>query len=351
MPEPRLTGMAQTVLGPIPADELGITLPHEHLLMDFTGLFEEPEDPAEQRMAHSPISLLNRDWIRRHYTSNLDNLKYEDEDIAVAEALLFKFAGGNTIVDASDWDLGRHPQALFRIAQRTGLNIIMGTGHYEAPFHPGDMDLRKETDIAQAMVGDIQDGVGDTRICSGIIGEIGCSWPWTDGEKKSVRAAVIAQQMTGAALMLHPGRHPEAPPEIVKTLLDLGADIERTIMAHIDRTIFDFEAMVRLAESGCCLEFDMFGEETSYYPQNPGIDLPNDPMRIDIIKRLVNAGFLKQILISQDISFKIQLVHYGGYGFAHILKHVVPAMRRKGMTDEQINTILVANPRRLLSFP
>jgi phosphotriesterase-related protein len=177
----------------------------------------------------------------------------------------------------------------------------MGTGHYEAPFHPGDMDLRKETNIAQVMVRDIKDGVGDTGICSGIIGEIGCSWPWTDGEKESVRAAVIAQQMIGAALMVHPGRHQEVPQEIVKTLLDLGADIERTIMAHTDRTVFDFEAMVQLAESGCCLEFDMFGEETSYYPQNPSI--------------------LKQILISQDISFKIQLVHYGGYGFAHILGH------------------------------
>jgi len=102
-------GMVQTVLGPVSADEVGITLPHEHLLMDFTGLFEAPEDPVEKRMAYSPLSLSNRDWIRRHYTSNLDNLKYEEEDIAVAEATLFKQTGGNTIVDASDWDLGRNP--------------------------------------------------------------------------------------------------------------------------------------------------------------------------------------------------------------------------------------------------
>ena len=119
---------------------------------------------------------------------------------------------------------------------------------------------------------------------------------------------------------------------------------------HIDRTIFDFNTLTRLADSGCYLEYDMFGEETSYYPQNPGVDLPNDPMRIDYIKQLIDAGYLSQILISHDISFKIRLVRYGGYGFAHILKYVVPLMRRKDFTEEQIWALLVDNPKRVLQF-
>ncbi|HEX77837.1 MAG TPA: phosphotriesterase-related protein [Dehalococcoidia bacterium] len=350
MAKSKLAGMAQTVLGPIPADELGVTITHEHLLIDFTCVFEEPADPAEKELAYQPISLENLGWIRRYYTSNLDNLKYTDEEVAVAEAKLYKQAGGNTIVDVSNWGLGRNPEALARIAQSTGLNIIMGTGYYVWQSLPSDMDSQREEDIAQAIVRDITEGVGNTGIRSGIIGEIGCSWPWTEGERKSVRAAVMAQQMTGAPLMIHPGRHPQAPQEIVETLKGLGADLSHTVIAHIDRTIFDFDSLARLADSGCYLEYDMFGEETSYYPFSPSVDMPNDALRIDYIRQLIEAGYLSQIVVSQDICTKIHLVRYGGDGFAHILKHIVPTMRRKGLTEEQIRALLVDNPKRLLQF-
>ena len=342
--------MVQTVLGPVPASELGITLMHEHILMDFTCIFEEPADPKEKDIAYQPVSLQNLDWVRRHYTNNLDNLHYLDEDVATDEVMLYKQAGGNTIVDGTDWDLGRNPQALQRIAKRTGLNIIMGTGHYvTSPRFPAT-DAKSEEAITGAIVRDITEGVDNTGIYAGIIGEIGCSWPWTEGERKSVRAAVKAQQITGALLMIHPGRNEQAPQEIVEALQELGADLSRTVMMHIDRTIFDLDALFRLASSGCCIEYDMFGEEASYYPQNPDVDIPNDATRIDYIKRLIEAGYLSQIVVSHDVSFKFKQVRYGGSGFAHILRYVVPIMRHKGLTENQIQAILVDNPSRLLQF-
>ncbi len=350
MSRSKMTGMVQTVLGPVPASELGITLMHEHILADVTCLFEEPSDPAERDLAYQPLSLQNLDWVRRHYTSSLDNLKFQDEDVAVDEVMLFKQAGGNTVVDGTNWDLGRDPQALQRIARRTGLNIIMGTGTYVTSSRfPGE-NTGSEEDIAGAMVRDIAEGAGNTGVRAGIIGEIGCSWPLTEGERKSLRAAAKAQQITGALLMVHPGRNERAPQEMVEILRELGADLSRTVMMHIDRTISDLDTLFELASSGCCIEYDMFGEEASFYPQNPDMDLPNDAMRVDYIKRLVEAGYLGQLVVSHDVAFKFKQVRYGGPGFAHILKYVVPVMRRKGFTEEQIQAILVDNPGRLLQF-
>ena len=350
MPETLPKGMVQTVLGPVPASELGITLMHEHILMDFTCIFEEPSDPEEKDIAYQPVSLQNLDWVRRHYTNNLDNLQYLDEDIAVAEAMLYKQAGGNTIVDGTNWDLGRDPQALQRIAKRTGLNIIMGTGHYvTSPRFPAT-NTKNEEAITEAIVRDITEGVDDTGIHASIIGEIGCSWPWTEGERKSVRAAAKAQQITGALLMIHPGRNEQAPQEIVATLQEMGADLSRTVIMHIDRTIFNLAILFKLVSSGCCVEYDMFGEEASFYPQNPDLDMPNDATRIDYIKQLVGAGYLSQIVVSHDVAFKFKQVRYGGSGFAHILKYAVPIMQRKGLTEGQIQALLMDNPKRLLQL-
>ena len=123
-----LRGEAQTVLGPVAPDSLGVTLPHEHLLTDVTCLFAEPEDPAEKTLAHQPVTIENLGWIRYHVTSNLDNLRLSDETTAVNEASVYRQAGGQTIVDASNVGLKRNPLGLARIARATGLHIVMGSG-------------------------------------------------------------------------------------------------------------------------------------------------------------------------------------------------------------------------------
>src|SRR5712691_4350244 len=256
MPTP-LSGQAQTVLGPIAAEAMGVTLPHEHLLIDFEVMFKEPSGGSERGLARQPVSLANLGWVRQHFSSNLDNLQLLDEKAARDEALLFKHAGGQTFVDPTNRGMARDPLALARVARATGLNIIMGSGYYVAAAHPPDIDRRTADDIAREIVQDLCVGVGETGVRAGFIGEIGTTWPWTDNEKKVVRAAVAAQRDTGAALMIHPGRHERLPLQIVDFIRKEGADLGRTIMCHIERTIAD--AAVRL-------EYDLFGLETSYYP-------------------------------------------------------------------------------------
>ncbi|HYB69951.1 MAG TPA: aryldialkylphosphatase [Candidatus Bathyarchaeia archaeon] len=345
-----LAGHAQTVLGAIPGEAMGITLPHEHLLIDFHLMFKEPESGSERGLARQPVTLANLGWVRQHFSSNLDNLQLLDEDVARDEALLFKHAGGQTVVDPTNRGLARDPLALARVARATGLNVIMGSGYYVAASHPPGMDGKSVDDIARELVADLTVGVDGTGVRAGFIGEIGTTWPWTDNERKVVRAAVAAQRETGAALMIHPGRHERLPLQIVDFVRREGADPGRTIMCHIERTIADRGVLLELAASGVMLEYDLFGLETSYYPYNPAFDMPNDGERMRQILFLIERGHLAQILMSHDIAYKHCLTRWGGYGYHHLLVNVMPRLRGKGVDDKTVEALLVDNPRRAFVF-
>ena len=338
------------MLGPIAAEGLGVTLPHEHLLIDFEVMFKEPVTGSERGLARQPVDLANLGWVRQHFSSNLDNLQLLDEAVARDEALLFKHAGGQTLVDPTNRGLARDPLALARIARATELNIIMGSGYYVAAAHPPDMDARTVDAIAREIVTDLTVGVGDSGVRAGFIGEIGTTWPWTDNEKKVVRAAVAAQRETGAALMIHPGRHERLPLQIVDLIRKEGADLDRTIMCHIERTIADPAVLLELAAAGVRLEYDLFGLETSYYPYNPAFDMPNDGERMRQILFLIERGHLAQILMSHDIAYKHCLTRWGGYGYHHLLVNVIPRLRAKGADDKIIQTLLIDNPRRAFVY-
>lgn len=118
----------------------------------------------------------------------------------------------------------------------------------------------------------------------------------------------------------------------------------RVIMSHLDRTLFDLDSMLRLADTGCYLEFDLFGQESSYYPL-ADIDMPNDATRVDYLTALIARGYGRRLLVAQDICTKTHLRKYGGEGYRHLLRNVVPLMRRKGMSDDEIADITVNNPR------
>ncbi|MDP7285634.1 MAG: hypothetical protein QF906_01005 [Dehalococcoidales bacterium] len=351
----KFAGKAQTVLGLMDGTELGVTLPHEHLIMEHvTANFNEPTNADGKAMAQKPVSLEILHWLQYHRAGNRDNMNLLDEPEAIAEALLFKEAGGGTIVDVTNIGIARDPQALARVSRATGLHIIMGAGHYLATSHPTDMSTRTEEAITEEIVRDITVGVNNTTIRAGLIGEIGCSWPLLDNEKKAMRAAVRAQQRTGAPLNIHPGRKVNvAVLEILEILQDTGADLTRTVMSHIDIRVRDHSSRCQVAKTGVYLEYDCFGwsgPPPVILYQDPEVDVPSDTQRIREIRQLIDEGYLNQILISHDICHKNQRARYGGTGYDHIPKFVIPLMRMKGLTDEQINTITVENPKRLLCF-
>ena len=351
----KLAGKAQTVLGLVDPDDLGISLPHEHLIMDHVSAnFVEPEDSNDAIMARKSVCLETLHWIHHHHTQNIDNMQLLDEKEAIEEARIFKEVGGGTIVDVTNFGISRDAKALTRISRATGLHIIMGTGYYLAPCHPADMQAKSEDEIVGEIVKDINEGVDDTKIRAGIIGEIGASWPLHENEKKSIRAAVCAQKITGAPLNIHPGRaNNKSALDIIEILDSVGADFSRTVISHIDVRVRDHSVRCQIGKLGCYLEYDAFGWEglppMSLY-RGSDIDIPSDIQRIQEIMQLIDEGFIKQILISQDVCFKAWRVRYGGKGYAHISKYIIPVMLSKGMTQDQIDTIMIHNPKRMLTF-
>ena len=343
-------GKVQTVLGPIEPNQLGVTLTHEHLLIELSFLRPVPGSAQARGIYHKPVSLETLGYIRHYAMANLDDSRLLDVETAIDEARLYKQHGGSSLVDATSIGIARDPVSLARISRETGLNIIMGSSYYVSESHPPEMGGLSEDEIVEQIASDIAEGVDGTGIMAGIIGEVGCNYPLTDNERKVLRASGRAQHLTGAPLLIHPGRDERAPPEIIEVLGEVGADLSRTIMGHLDRTVSTRDTLGKIADSGCYLEWDLFGREQSYYVANPAMDMPSDAKRMDDIAWAISEGYGSQIVIAQDICHKNQLLKYGGYGYSYILVHVIPRMRARGFTPEAIRGILVDNPAAALTF-
>jgi phosphotriesterase-related protein len=330
------------VKGLVEPGALGHVQPHEHLLVN---LLPPPlcDAPGE------PIRLETLGHLRRHWTSNPENLRLDGIEDAIEEMRRYREAGGGTLVEATCSDIGRDPRGLLRISQETGVHIVMGSGYYEAIYHPPELETAAEEAIAEGIARDHLEGVDGSGLRSGIIGEIGLGHPIKPAEEKVLRAATLAQHETGAALLVHPPRDPGGPLDAVRIVSRAGGDLERVIVSHIDRTLFDLAPMRELAATGCYLEFDLFGQESSFYPIAP-IDMPNDATRIAYLRGLIDAGFGEKLLVSQDICTKIHLMRYGGESYTHILENVIPMMERAGFGKEEIRLLCVENPARVLAI-
>jgi len=345
-----MAGKAWTVLGPIEPSQLGITLVHEHLLIDeVPAAFELPAQASQRILARQPVSLELLGWLRTNGSiSNEDNLRLDDEEVMAEEILRFKYAGGRTIVDATSIGLGRDPEGLRRLSLRTGLNVIAGSGYYVAASHPREIESKDIDDIKTEIINDIHVGIQSSGVQAGIIGEIGTTYPCSPNERKVLQAGARAQLETGAPVEVHPGRNRRMPGMILDLLEKEGADLSRVVMCHVEARLGDFAEVKSIADRGCFIGFDLFGQ--SWTPYVFEIPMPSDGSRVHRIKQLVEDGYVDKILVSHDIDNKISLHRFGGHGFDHILLNIVPLMLKLGIAPEDIHKILLENPARLLAF-
>ena len=347
-----MTGMAQTVLGQIPINQLGITLMHEHLLLDLECYFDEPDTASEKKFIDAPLefNLLGKYGARWSY--NREGLHLHDIELAINEAKEFKFAGGSTIVDTTNIGIGRDPSGLAKIATSTGLNIIMGSGYYVPMSHPPDINEKTADQITDEIVKDITIGVNDTNIKSGIIGEIGNFFPMDSVQKTILIGAAQASMETGAPISIHPGNDDRSPYEIVKLLNKEGVPESKIIIGHLS-IAFEKRALLKdLAETGCFLEYDHFGSFEDSSSEYRGISdlIKNDTSQIEIIEFLFANGFGDQVLIAHDVCYKPHYKQYGGKGFDYIITGIIPRLRKHGFSNKDINTMLVDNPSKAVAF-
>ncbi|MEC7837378.1 MAG: hypothetical protein VX523_01490 [Chloroflexota bacterium] len=343
-------GKVMTVLGPIEPNEVGNTTTHDHIIIDFNAILTEPIDKNDLKKMEEKISINNLGWVRFNWASSKDNLIYNDVSNACDELVHYKKSGGKTIVDVTNIGLGRDPKKLKSISSKTGINIVMGSGFYVELAQKKNYTQDGIESLFESIMKDITIGADESDIKSGIIGEVGCSWPWTENEKTSMEASVVAHKTTGLPLLIHPGRDQYAPLEIISHIDKLGANLNNVVMGHIDRTIFDYSILKETAETGVYLNLDLWGHDSPYYPLAPETYMPGDHERINMVEYLINNGFEDKILLAHDICTKHRLKKYGGHGFDHLLKRIVPWMKMRGIDGRIIEKMMIANPTNMLTI-
>ncbi|MEO1471323.1 MAG: aryldialkylphosphatase [Pseudomonadota bacterium] len=337
--------VVRTVAGDIAPAALGPTLMHEHLLCDITPL-------AIRHLPDREIRIEETDAIRRSWgVDHPGNHRLDDPALASTELARLVEAGGSGLVELTCGGMRPDPAGLAAIAQRTGLAIVMGCGYYTEAYAGEALSLKAVEALAGEMVGAVRGGAWGTTVRAGIIGEVGVSDPCAPAERRALEAAALAATETGAAIIVHPGRDPRSPFDCVATLTAAGADPARVVISHVDRTYFTIRDVLRLAETGCVISFDFFGIECAHYPFAPGIDLPNDGTRLAYVRVLIDHGHQGRVVLSHDICTRTRLCRWGGHGYAHLLRNVVPMMRRRGFAEAEIEDLFTRTPRRLLTLP
>lgn len=341
---------ALTVKGPVPARNLGVTLPHEHLLLDFSVRYSPVRGEEEVK---APLRLEDRWRLVRHPAAHMINLLNLDVEDAVREAEYFRQVGGQTIVDLTPAPLTPGPDKLKQISERTGLNVIASTGYYIDASLPAWARKASVDTLAGRLIEDIEFG-GKEGIRRGAIGEIAVEQA-TELELRCVRAAGRAQQRTGAPCYIHSmsgilPSYRQSLDRILGSYLDEGGDPRCLVLCHQDGSGDDPDYQFKLLQRGFWFEYDTFGSEGVFAFGDQYIQLPTDSRRIKELKLLIDAGFSDQLLISHDVAYQVGKRTWGGWGMAHIVDTLWPRFIAEGISESMLKRIMCSNPARLLGF-
>jgi phosphotriesterase-related protein len=307
----------QTVLGPIDPASLGVTLPHEH---------------TQIALWHVPDR-----WDYWQLT--------RDEPVILEELAAFRAAAGSGLVDLTVAGVGRDPEWLAGIARGSGLHVVMGCGWYRGAYYPPEarIDRRSVDDLADELVLETSDGVGATGIRPGIIGEIGTDKPWVSAlEERVHRAAARAAKQTGLAITTHGVMSPVGLDQL-RIFEEEDVDPARVVVGHADSYPV-LEHHLAILERGASVEFDFLGMSFT------AVERHGEPRIVELLCELLGRGHADQILLSQDVCNDAQLQRYGGNGYTYLAATFLPRLRAAGVSDAEIETMTVANPRRLLTI-
>ncbi|MEU6419641.1 phosphotriesterase family protein [Streptomyces spiralis] len=319
--------MIETVTGAIADDELGTTLMHEHVF----GLSAE---------IHWNWPDLPEDWdLDRRVREAADTL---DE---------IKALGVDTIVDLTVIGLGRYVPAVAAVAALTDVRIIVSTGIYTydalPPYFanrgPGSMFGGSDR-MAEFFVRDITEGIGRTGVRAGML-KCAVDRPGvTPGIARLLTAIASAHHDTGAPITVHTDSDSRRGLDAQRELRDRGVDLERVVIGHAgDSTDLDY--LRALADAGSWLGMDRFGVEFTSFED-----------RVATVVALCESGYAERMVLSHDaycfndrVDPGIVAQRHPNYRYPHIPTDVLPELRRRGVSDEQITTMMVGNPRAILA--
>lgn len=336
-----------TVTGAVPVTELGVTLTHEHLLNDVTS-WSQPTIALgvdAVTFAERPVSIDILWELRNDPFGNIDNCRLDDVDLAAREIERYLGLGGQTIIDATSMNSGRDLKGLRDLSTRTGVKIIAGTGYYLEASHPDDFSDHSVEDIAAQILDDLSQGEDGVR--PGIIGEIGIGAEFAESERRSLEGAFIAQRESGLPIQVHLPAWYRHGHKVLDLAEQNGVAPDSVVLCHMGPSAHDTAYQHELLRRGAWIQYDMIGMEVFYADQ--GAQCPSDEENAKRIVDLSEAGFLSQVLISQDVFIKSLLREWGGPGYGHILQYFIPRLHRFGFDRAATDQLLIANPRALFT--
>jgi phosphotriesterase-related protein len=297
-----------TALGPVEPGALGLTLHHEHVICKPANV----DDP---------------------------DLLLDEPAAALAELEDAFQVGLRSIVDMTPADYGRDIRDIVWVAQRAPVHIILITGHhkhkYAAPFL-GDAGPES---IAETMTAELTSGINGTGVRAGVI-KAGTSLnEITETERRVLKAAATAHLATGAPISTHTERGTMAL-EQVEALRNAGANPAKVVIGHMDFAL-DERYLREVLEAGVFVSFDQVSK-TKYAA---------DADRAEMLKRLIDAGHLSQLLVSGDLARRsYYLAHGGGPGFRYLVERFPLVLMEAGLTAEQVRSIYIDNPAKALTI-
>ena len=326
--EPTPPGMINSVLGPLSPDKLGQTLVHEHFCFAYPGY-----------QADASIAPYDREAALQ-------------AGLKACEAA--KAVGIQTIVDPTPNDTGGRDPLLYKeLSQKTGINIICTTGLYtEGEGSPAywktrvsfGADISKM--ISEMMIKEITEGIGTTGVKAGAI-KVGSSPEMTDYEKAVHKAAVIAQKATGVPIITHT-EGPTGGVEQAEFLLSQGADPKKVMIGHVTNSK-EIDYHRAILAKGVSVGFDRLGLAPLY-------NVP-DNVSVQNIATLCKEGYANKIMLSHDtVNYWVGrpitvpdpiMKMLADWRVDHVSKDIIPALKAQGVTDDQINTMMVENPKNL----
>jgi phosphotriesterase-related protein len=343
--------MVHTVTGDIPSDQLGFTLPHEHLLnsIEAGGIFA---DPAFPELFNAPVTPDLAWLLRDHPYASRDNCVLDRPDDVLPELNFYAKLGGRTLVEVTSEGQGRNRVGLAAMSRKTGIQIIAGGGWYLERYHPDRTRTDPIDSLAEYLLKDFGRQTGRTVVeddepLSGVIGEIGVSPAFTKREETSLRAACRVQKATGLPIYIHlPGfvRHGGKVLDIV--LRDEQVTPAAIVLCHMDPSGADSSYQRSLADKGVFLEFDMIGMPYRFTLPGEG-DSPSVAQTAAAIKALVESGFGDRLLFSHDLFLKGMLRKNGGNGLAFVPAVFLQRLIDDGLDPETVRAVNTTNVRTL----
>jgi len=332
----------ETVLGPVSAEQLGPVSMHDHLLTDARMLLAPaPTLPPDG----DRVTLANLGYLRWNNLAIEDNLVLDDATLAATELDRAGELGQGTLVDLNSWGLGPQPARLPEISRTAGVHVVAGCGVYIDRPHP-DWIAKQSVDeliatFLRSLEEELEEGCG---FRAGIIGILGTGEPITASEERVLRGAAAAAGASGAAITVRLDGKARRGLELLELLAAAGCPAEQVIFGNVDEYI-DLPYHRELAAAGATLEW-CFGNEAQL---RPGMREASDGERIEALIRLLDeSGIADRCVLGCSVWTKTQLCAYGGCGYEHLLRNIVPALQEGGVSEAALEAMLVSNPARLL---